>query len=111
MSFGNTKSNGNKGNNYPFQHALLKLIGTIGIRFVVNRTTDLIEDAASAGAQPLPITAVSYSILFVGIGGTLNGISVPDKYQVNYGNGFDIITGPLSYTRPPLGRVLISTLT
>jgi len=82
-----------------------------GTPAMVVRTPSLIEDAISVGAQALPITTVSYSILFDGAGGKLNGITVPDKYQVNYGNGFDVITGALSYERPAAGRVLISTLT
>lgn len=82
-----------------------------GTPALVVRTPNLIEDAVSAGVQALPITAVSYSVLFDGAGGKLNGITVPDKYQVNYGNGFDVITGALSYERPAAGRVLISTLT
>jgi len=88
-------------------------VDTSGAPVIVNRTPNLIEDSASVGAQPLPITTVSYSILFDGTGGKLNGISVPDKYQVNFGNGFDIITGPLTYEKPTSvgGRVLISTLT
>jgi len=86
-------------------------VDTSGAPVVVVRTPNLIADALSAGVQALPITAVSYSILFDGVGGEVNGISVPDKYQLNFGNGFDTITGALSYKRPPLGRVLISTLT
>jgi hypothetical protein len=92
----------------------LNILGTVdtgGVPVVVTRTPNLIEDAISVGVQALPITTVSYSVLFDGAGGKLNGITVPDKYQVNYGNGFDVITGALSYNRPPVGRVLISTLT
>lgn len=29
MSIGNTKTNGNKGNNFPYQHAVLELLGAI----------------------------------------------------------------------------------
>jgi hypothetical protein len=29
MSIGNTKTNGNKGNNFPYQHAVLELLGQI----------------------------------------------------------------------------------
>jgi hypothetical protein len=86
-------------------------VDTSGAPVIVNRTPNFIEDAASIVPQALPITAVSYSILFDGAGGKLNGVTVPDKYQVNFGNGFDVITGALSYERPPAGRVLISTLT
>jgi len=80
--------------------------------------TELIADTpglteyTGAGPHATPINGVSFSIFFDGSGGTLNGISVPDGYQVNYGNGFNKLTTALPFTVPTGGnlRVLISTL-
>jgi hypothetical protein len=82
-----------------------------GTPAVVVRTPNLIEDAVSIIPMPTPINVVSWSIIFDGVGGQLNGVVVPDKYQVNFGNGFDAITVAMNYIRPALGRVIISKLT
>jgi hypothetical protein len=88
------------------------VVDTTGATELIADTPNLIQDAVSVIPQNTPINVVSFSIIFDGTGGTLNGIPVPDKYQVNYGNGFNLITNVIPYTRPTSlsGRVLISTL-
>lgn len=75
----------------------------------VNKIPDFFE-SPSDGATPIDVT--SFSILFRGDGGSLNGVSVPDGYTYNNGNGIDPITDKIPYTVPTSGekRVLISTL-
>ena len=85
-----------------------------GTPAMVVRTPNVFQDAVSVIAQNTPINVVSFSILFLGTGGLLNGVPVPNNYQVNFGNGFDEITTPMTYLRPTAGtgqRVIISTLT
>lgn len=80
----------------------------------VNRTPGFSADTVSVGATATPTGVVAFSLLFRGIGGTLNGRAVPDGYTVNYGNGKDPITVSMNYVRPTGGtgmEVLISTLT
>lgn len=59
-----------------------------------------------------PINVYSFSILFRGTGGKLDGVIVPDNYSANYGNGSDLITGSISYEVPTAGesRVIITEL-
>lgn len=79
----------------------------------VNRTPGFTIDTASVTPQTTPIGVVSFSLLFRGTGGQLNGQSVPDGYKVNFGNGKDPITASMPYVRPTGGtgaEVLISTL-
>jgi len=84
-----------------------------GTPAMVVRTPNVVQVTAGVGGNT-PVGVVSFSILFLGTGGSLNGVPVPNNYQVNYGNGFDVITTAMPYVRPTAGtgqRVIISTLT
>lgn len=79
----------------------------------VNRTPAFTSDTSSVVIQNTPIGIVSYTLLFRGTGGQLNGINVPDNYTITFGNGKDPITVPITYLRPTGGtgqEVFISTL-
>ena len=80
---------------------------------LLNVSAGITSIAASVTPQTTPTGVVSFSLLFRGTGGQLNGQSVPDGYKVNFGNGKDPITASMPYVRPTGGtgaEVLISTL-
>lgn len=80
----------------------------------INRTPTFTADTTSVIAIATPTGVISYSLLFLGTNGELNGAVVPDGYRVDYGNGKDLITGAMTYLRPTAGtgqQVLITTLT
>lgn len=85
-------------------------VDTTGATELVADTPKFIEDSTSTGQQNTPTGVVSFSLLFDGTGGKIEGVTVPDKYQVNYGNGFNKITASIKYERPPAGRVIITSL-
>lgn len=53
MSIGNTKTNGNKGNNFPYQHAVLELLGQIA------------AGGGGGGGCPCPSSAQEATLLSV----------------------------------------------
>jgi len=91
----------------------LNILGTVdtgGVPVVVNRVPNLYELNDAVINPATPINVVSFSLLFFGVGGSVNGVPVPDKYQVNYGNGTQNINTPMPLVVPPGGRIVISTL-
>lgn len=79
----------------------------------VNTTPGFSIDTTSIVAQPVPTGVKSFSLLFRGTGGQLNGATVPDGYRVDFGNGKDPVVTGMTYLRPTAGtgqEVLISTL-
>lgn len=70
---------------------------------------DFIESTAN-GSTPESVTG--FTICFMGTGGTLKGVSVPDNFTASFGNGLGVIRNQISYNVPtsPGGRVLISNI-
>ena len=89
MSIGDTKSYGNKGNNFPWQLQMLKgLQGIIDALTVGTccppevRTTNIVS---ATGVGTVPANTYSLSIANVGnAAGTVGGVSVPAGVVVNY---------------------------
>lgn len=78
------------------------------------RTPNFISDTVSVIPQNTPTGIVSFSLMFRGNGGQLNGANVPDGYSISFGNGKDPINTSMTYLRPTSGvgqEVLISKLT
>lgn len=79
----------------------------------VNTVPGFTIDTTSVVAQSVPTGVKAFSLLFRGIGGQLNGATVPDGYRVDFGNGKDPVVTAMTYLRPTAGigqEVLISTL-
>lgn len=89
MSIGDTKSYGNKGNNFPWQLQMLKgLQGIIDALTVGTccppeiRNTNIVS---ATGVGTVPANTYSLSIANVGnAAGTVGGVSVPAGVVVNY---------------------------
>lgn len=89
MSVGNLKTDGQKGNNFPWQLQMLK-----GLQGIIDALTvgtccppevrkPFIE--SSTGAGSIPTNTYSISIANVGnAAGTVNGVSVPAGVVINY---------------------------
>lgn len=76
---------------------------------VTNKITHSVDDA-SVTPQPTPINVKSFSLLFIGANGQINGKVVPNNYAVQYGNGKDQIVNSLEYIRPETGKVIITSI-
>ena len=89
MSIGDTKSYGNKGNNFPWQLKMLQ-----GIQGIINaltagvccppevRTTNIVS---ATGAGVVPPNTYSFSIANVGASaGSVGGVSIPAGVTINY---------------------------
>lgn len=76
---------------------------------VTNTITHTVDDTSTT-PQPSPKNVKSFSLLFLGAGGQINGKVVPNNYSLQYGNGKDQITNTIEYTRPETGRVIITTI-
>ena len=89
MSIGNLKTDGNKGNNFPWQLKMLKgLQGIIDVLTIGTccppevRTTNIVS---ATGVGTVPANTYSLSIANVGnAAGTVGGVSVPAGVVVNY---------------------------
>jgi hypothetical protein len=115
MSIGNLKTEGNKGNNFPWQYKVL--VGLQGIIDSNNsccndtaavlsdiltllegtaRTPSIISDSGPAAAS----TPVAYSVSIANVGaaaGIVNGVSIPAGTVLNFDGGFNNLLDPISY--------------
>jgi hypothetical protein len=112
MSIGNLKTEGNKGNNFPFQLKVLQ-----GLQAIANNTsadndiasilndilvilqgearTPQITSSTTSGATP---NAYSVSIANVGAGvGVINGVNIPAGTTLNFDGGFNNLLDPMSF--------------
>jgi hypothetical protein len=92
MSIGDTKSYGNKGNNFPWQLQMLKglqgIIDTLtaGVCCPPLELKAFIESFTTAGVVPSPV--YSFSIANVGAAaGIVNGVSLPAGVTINFDPG------------------------
>jgi len=102
MSIGNTKSYGNKGNNFPWQLQMLK--GLQGIIDALTagtccppqkRSTNIVS---ATGAGVVPPNTYSFSIANVGnAAGTVDGVSVPAGVVVNFSAELNNFLEGISY--------------
>ena len=89
MSIGNTKSYGNKGNNFPWQLQMLQ-----GLQGIINaltagtccppeiRNTNIVS---ATGIGSIPDNTYSFSIANVGASaGLVGGVSIPAGVTINY---------------------------
>ena len=113
MSIGNLKTEGNKGNNFPWQYKVL-----VGLQGIIDSngqsSTDItgvlndiltilqgeartprITSATGSGSTP---NAYSVSIANVGsAAGVVNGVSIPAGTTLNFDGGFNNLLDPMSY--------------
>ncbi len=89
MSIGNLKTEGNKGNNFPWQHKVL-----LGLQAIANNTSVVtpvmrIPTVTShTGIGAVPVGTYSFSIANVGASaGTVNGVSIPAGVTLNFDAG------------------------
>jgi hypothetical protein len=113
MSIGNLKSEGNKGNNFPWQHKVL--LGLQGIidsnnncctdtKDLINQILVLLEGTARtpaiASATGPGSTPFAYSVSIANVGaaaGVINGVSVPAGTTLNFDGGLNNPLNPMSY--------------
>jgi hypothetical protein len=74
------------------------------------KTIDIYEDLSSSGSTPN--NCLYFSIEFLGSGGTLNDISIPNGYRREFGDKLNDISNQIPYTIPTEinGRVIIEVL-
>jgi hypothetical protein len=112
MSIGNLKTEGNKGNNFPFQLKVLQGLQAIAnntatgddIASILNDILTILQGEArtpqiisSTGAGATP-NAYSVSIANVGSGvGVINGVNIPAGTTLNFDGGFNNLLDPMSY--------------
>ena len=89
---------------------LAQIIAAIGGGGGVPNEIAHITDDTSTTPQASPVNVKSFSLLFLGANGQINGKVVPNNYSVQYGNGKDQIINTIEYKRPELGRVIITTI-
>jgi len=116
MSIGNLKSEGNKGNNFPYQRQVLNGLQAIadntgGSADCCDDTAQLLHDiygllqgtartpqiSSETGAGATP-NAYSVSIANVGAGvGVINGVNIPAGTTLNFDGGFNNLLDPMSF--------------
>ncbi len=102
MSVGNLKTDGQKGNNFPWHLKMLK-----GIQGIIDaltagvccppqsRRTNIVS---STGAGVVPPSTYSFSIANVGAAaGTVGGVSVPAGVTINYDAGLNNTLAGIAY--------------
>ena len=113
MSIGNLKTEGNKGNNFPYQLKVLQGLQTLiddgnqcckdtfgkldDIYILLQGTarTPQITSSSTSGTTP---NAYSVSIANVGSGvGVINGVNIPAGTTLNFDGGLNNLLDPMSF--------------
>jgi len=113
MSIGNLKTEGNKGNNFPWQYKVL-----VGLQGIIDSNNTCCESTFSvlkeiatilAGVQRIPAitsetgvgsTPNAYSVSIANVGaaaGVVNGVSIPAGTTLNFDGGFNNLLDPMSF--------------
>lgn len=110
MSVGNLKDQGNKGNNFPYQLSVLKLLGGIleasgGVVTPVTRTTSLIRvsEAGSVAAGARSVSFLNSGLVDVTVLGTV--LKVDE--QVTFAAGLNDVLGEIAYDASAEGAQLL----
>jgi len=119
MSIGNVKTEGSKGNNFPWQLKMLQ--GLQGIIDVLNagvccppqvRTSNFLRPT---GASSGTIAAGTFSMSFASVGtgnATVGGITLKPGETINFDAGaLNNTLGAVVYSTTPTGELIIITLT
>lgn len=77
---------------------------------IKEKTIDIYEDLNPSGSTPND--CIYFSIEFLGSGGTLNEVAIPNGYRREFGDKINLISNQIPYTIPTEinGRVLIEVL-
>ncbi len=112
MSIGNLKTEGNKGNNFPYQLRTLQLLGSIndGISADSNgvtRTTNLLRVTLASGT----VAAGTYGASFASVGtanATVKGITLKPGETINFNpGGINNVLDAIAYDASPANAELL----
>ena len=124
MSIGNLKTEGNKGNNFPFQLKVLQ-----GLQKIIDDNTTCCKDTQGTLTEILTIligtartpnissetgagsTPSAYSVSIANVGsaaGVINGVSIPAGTTLNFDPGMNNTVDPMSFNATGTTFLIIS---